>query len=100
MFFINDWDTTNSIFFHGILASAFAVASNGVDNHTDPHVLLYVLWQLVARSSYFYAKHLSFLECIAIALSVTVSIADIGTLSVIFLENFVWILTSRGSTFE
>jgi hypothetical protein len=39
---------------------------------------------------------------IAIALSVTVSIAadTIGTLSVIFLENFVWILTSRGSTFE
>jgi hypothetical protein len=34
---------------------------------------------------------------IAIALSVTVSIAadTIGTLSVIFLENFVWILTSR-----
>ena len=39
---------------------------------------------------------------IAIALSVTVSIAaeTIGTLSVIFLENFVLILTSRGSTLE
>jgi hypothetical protein len=36
----------------------------------------------------------TFLIAIAIALSVTVSIADtIGTLSVIFLENFVWILT-------
>ena len=39
---------------------------------------------------------------IAISLSVTVSMAadTIGTLSVIFLENFDLILTSRGSTFE
>jgi hypothetical protein len=55
MFFINDWDTTNSIFFHGILASATFAVSGKVTGSIimTPHVLLYVLWQLVARSSYF-----------------------------------------------